>query len=473
MEYLSNAVLGSFSSGTSTTKDRDRNIYQLIRDQGYPFEMHFYETEDGYINKVVRISGGKNSDPIKNLEKGGPRKPVVILQHGLNCSCTDWILNDKNSLAFILADNGYDVWMNNTRGNRYSRHHMFLDPDVDKKEFWDYSFEDMAKYDQPALFNFVLMKTGVAKVTYIGHSQGTSQMFCALSENLQFFKDRMNLFIALAPVVRLDSCSSGLILKMKDNQHIENLLIKNEIFEITPAKKNNKAAAFFHKIFPEISNFGLKMLSDDDPREVNQNCLEGYLSHYPAGTSLKTIRHFKQVMNKKSFEHFDYGQEENIRRYGQEQPPQIPLENIKDFPIALLAGQEDKLANINDVRWLKEKLESQNSVVFYEEYKFGHLSFLIPNSLKHFQDVVQLVNKYNPVYLSSKLRNYSSSSRSGSFQNNYQMESGPNTPQKEQAQLIQMVENLSATQSSSPLKEDSQLNNQGNDSNKIDSVQFM
>jgi len=59
-------------------------------------------------------------------------------------------------LGFILADNGYDVWINNTRGNRYSRNHVTLDPDHDKKQFWDYSFEEMAKYDQPALFEFVL-----------------------------------------------------------------------------------------------------------------------------------------------------------------------------------------------------------------------------------------------------------------------------------------------------------------------------
>ena len=119
-------------------------------------------------------------------------------------------------MAFLLADNGYDVWMNNSRGNRYSRHHSFIDPDNDKN-FWDYSFEEMAKYDQPALFNYVLGKTGALKVTYIGHSQGTTQMFCALSENFDFFSERINLFIALAPVVKLDNCSSGLILKIKDN----------------------------------------------------------------------------------------------------------------------------------------------------------------------------------------------------------------------------------------------------------------
>jgi len=91
-------------------------------------------------------------------------------------------------------------------------------------------------------------------------------MFCGIAENYDFFKDRINLFIALAPVVKVESCSSGLIKKIKDNQTLENLLIKNEVYEITPAKGNNSGQALFHKILPEISNFGIKLLSDDDPR---------------------------------------------------------------------------------------------------------------------------------------------------------------------------------------------------------------
>lgn len=69
----------------------------------YPVEKHYYETDDGYINMVVRISGKKGSNPIENTSSE-VKKPVVILQHGLLDSSSCWIMNRENSLSFILAD---------------------------------------------------------------------------------------------------------------------------------------------------------------------------------------------------------------------------------------------------------------------------------------------------------------------------------------------------------------------------------
>lgn len=58
----------------------------------------------------------------------------------------------SQSPCFKLADLGYDVWLGNTRGNKYSRDHMSLDPDAPKDEdaFWNISFEEMGYYDIPA-----------------------------------------------------------------------------------------------------------------------------------------------------------------------------------------------------------------------------------------------------------------------------------------------------------------------------------
>ena len=62
---------------------------------------------------------------------------MVYLQHGLVDSCDTWIVNDEElAIAFVLANRGFDVWVGNSRGNRYSTKQM--SPSVLK--FWDFTF---------------------------------------------------------------------------------------------------------------------------------------------------------------------------------------------------------------------------------------------------------------------------------------------------------------------------------------------
>jgi hypothetical protein len=79
------------------------------------------------------------------------KAPVIFLQHGLLSSAYCWISNYPHlSPAFFFALNGYDVWLGNNRGNFISRKHKDLDPDIDKKKYWDFSFVEMGKYDLSA-----------------------------------------------------------------------------------------------------------------------------------------------------------------------------------------------------------------------------------------------------------------------------------------------------------------------------------
>src|SRR5438105_8301466 len=95
-------------------------------------------------------------------------------------------------------------------------------------------------------------------------------MFAALSENMEFFKSKLNLFVALAPVVRVDNCTSSLISKMKDKETIEKFVDKMEIYEIFSSNGGNrKSTAFLHKLFPELNMLGIKLLSDDDTSHIN------------------------------------------------------------------------------------------------------------------------------------------------------------------------------------------------------------
>jgi len=42
------------------------------------------------------------------------------------------------------------------------------------KEYWDFDFEQMGTHDQPAMIDFILKTTGQQKLSYVGHSEGTT-----------------------------------------------------------------------------------------------------------------------------------------------------------------------------------------------------------------------------------------------------------------------------------------------------------
>ena len=134
-----------------------------------------------------------------------------MLQHGLLSQADTWTMNEKHMApAYQLADAGYDVWLGNNRGNKYSETHRSMQFNKNATAFFDYSFQELGEYDLPAQIDKVRLVTGQDKITYIGHSQGTSQMFYALTTNNKEIAAKVNLFIALAPVVTFNHVSSTL-----------------------------------------------------------------------------------------------------------------------------------------------------------------------------------------------------------------------------------------------------------------------
>lgn len=84
------------------------------------------------------------------------------------------ICAEDYSLGIRLVQAGFDLWLNNSRGSKFSRDHMEIDLVTGNAEetnaYWEFSFTELGQYDQPALWDYIKNATGVSKASYIGHS---------------------------------------------------------------------------------------------------------------------------------------------------------------------------------------------------------------------------------------------------------------------------------------------------------------
>ncbi|KAJ3000401.1 cholesterol esterase [Globomyces sp. JEL0801] len=168
----------------------------LIAYWQYPCESHIVSGSDGYHIQLFRIPHGKNGT-VTN-------KYPVLLWHGLANSSELFVAGTPEcSLAYVLADAGFDVWLANTRGSKYSYGHDDLDLSVkkDRQRYWNYSIDEMALFDVPAVVDFILEMTGHCKISYIGFSQGSAKAFAALSLSEEL-NHKINRMIGLAPAMK-------------------------------------------------------------------------------------------------------------------------------------------------------------------------------------------------------------------------------------------------------------------------------
>ncbi|KAK7811500.1 hypothetical protein U0070_008701, partial [Myodes glareolus] len=342
----------------------------------------------------------------------GPR-PVVYLQHGFLADSSNWVTNiDNNSLGFILADAGFDVWMGNSRGNTWSRKHKTLS--VSQEEFWAFSFDEMAKYDLPASVNYIINRTGQEQVYYLGHSQGTTIGFIAFSQMPELAK-KVKMFFALAPVVFLDFAFSPLVkLGRLPDILIEDLFGHKQFLPESSVLKWLSTHVCTHVITRELCTNIVFLLSGFNEKNLNASRVDVYTTHSPAGTSVQDLLHWGQVstlwvqlgtsvqdllhwgqvstpwvqlgtsvqdllhwgqfVKHHKFQAFDWGsRDKNYFHYNQSYPPVYDLKDVT-VPIALWSGGHDWLADTSDINILLTQLPN---LVYHKHIpEWEHLDFI-------------------------------------------------------------------------------------------------
>jgi len=348
----------------------------IIRKAGYPVETHDVTTEDGYILEMHRIPRGRNSLSEQQLQGNGTR-PVIFLQHGLLCSSADWVLSmPSKALGFILADAGYDVWIGNFRGNTYSRNHIHLDPNG--FDFWQFSWDEMAEFDLPAMLTYVLNYTEEDRIFYAGHSMGTTT-FMAMATKRPDIQDHILLANLLAPVAYVGHMKSPIRYIAPFEETVKQLIysakwglflpsnnVTTDVVDLA-CKGQNVARAICSTVIFAGCGFDLAQL--------NLTLVDTIGHHTPAGTSTFTVLQYGQEVNSNGFHAFDYGKKGNQAKYGTSTPPQYDIGAIT-APVAVYWGDNDWLAQRDDV--LRMTAQLPNLVHSYEvPYPtFNHMDFL-------------------------------------------------------------------------------------------------
>ncbi|NWV74334.1 LIPM Lipase, partial [Dasyornis broadbenti] len=322
---------------------------QKILFHGYPSEEYEVMTEDGYFLSIDRIAHGRGNAGVPGL------RPPVLIVHGFCLDGGDWVDNlPENSLAFLLADEGYDVWIGNNRGNSWSRRHLNLS--IDSVEFWDFSFHEMAMYDLPAMVGFILMQTEQEKLYYVGHAQGSSLGFIAFS-SMPHLAEKIKLFFALAPVYTFRHVR-GPVLK---EAFLPDRLLKarygtRELVLLGRKEKAVLAEKCSRPLAAEVCANEIFVVGGYDRVNLNMSRLDVYLSHFPDYTSVKTLLHWGQTAKTGQFKQFDYGLR-NLEKYDQTTPPLYRIEAMT-VPVVLWSGGRDFVTPLPETLRLLSHLTS-------------------------------------------------------------------------------------------------------------------
>ncbi|XVF60048.1 hypothetical protein PTKIN_Ptkin08bG0011500 [Pterospermum kingtungense] len=356
---------------------------------GYKCLEHEVETQDGYILNMQRITEGRVPG---SSSTGGKKKQPVLIQHGVLVDGMTWLLNSpEQNLPMILADKGFDVWIANTRGTRFSRKHVSLDPA--DPEFWNWSWDELVSYDLPAFFDFVFNYTG-QKIHYIGHSLGTLIGLASFSEGHQ--ADTLKSAAFLSPIAYLSHITSPLA-AVAARAFVGEITTFLGVAEFNP--KGQPASVFLKSLcnHPGVDCYDLMTAVTGKNCCLNSSTVDLALQYEPQSTATKNMVHLAQTFRDGVIAKYDYGRPDcNLMHYGNVKPPIYNISSIPhDLPIFISYGGQDSLSDVRDVQLLLDSLKFHdvNKLMIQYIKDYAHADFIMGVNAKDivYNQIVQFL----------------------------------------------------------------------------------
>ncbi|GMF14386.1 unnamed protein product [Phytophthora lilii] len=387
--------------------DVGKTVVEIVQARGYAIETHQVTTSDRYVLTMYRLP--KTYAESQSGATAAANKPAVHLQHGLLDSSFTFVSNFRNqSLAYVLADAGFDVWLGNNRGTTWSRTH--LDYTTDDDEFWDFTWEDMGLYDLPAFVNHILDTTGRSTVSYVGHSEGTTQAFVGFSKNQEVAK-KVDYFGALAPVAWTGHATAELFVALAKLK-VDETFLKLGFTSFLP--HSDLLTVLLSNVVctnvAELCDSAIGLIAGPSDN-LNATRIPVYLSQTPAGTSVRNMGHYAQGIRDDTFASYDYGCSclralgiklcsslicKNKAVYGSFDSPAYPVGSMVYPRTGFFIGATDTFATSTDIAQIRSGLPSGTIVYEKTIAAFSHLDFTWAQNANTlvYQDLLVQLKKY-------------------------------------------------------------------------------
>ncbi|KAF6206063.1 hypothetical protein GE061_017288 [Apolygus lucorum] len=265
-------------------------IRLLIEGNGYGYENYTVTTEDGYLLNLNRI--------VHPNRTGSDRGYPLLLVNGYFMQSEAWLVQHEldSNLGFVFADKGYDVWLGDQRGTERSKGH--INKTIDESKLWDFTYHETGVYDFPAFIDFILNKTNHEDLIFSCMSLGCT-FHSVLGSKRPSYNQKIRAAIYFVPVI-----------------------------------SNNRQ--------PEELNSFVYLMLRTVPALTEKMCNVIALSM--GGASSRVTKHIVQVFDNAGFSEFDYGREENLKKYGTALPPLYDLKKITT-PIAFYYSDIDQFTS--------------------------------------------------------------------------------------------------------------------------------
>lgn len=245
------------------------------------------------------------------------------------------------SQAYLLSNEGYDVWLGNVRGSKYSMKHRRLDPL--SREFWQFSFHEIGYFDLPAMINYILAATQKPSLFYVGHNQGTTVLLVMLTTRPEFNQKILNAQL-MAPIAFMNYLHPVLSLGGDDTLRASQLL-NNYNFASLITFTNAIIDTYCTDRNTNSLNFCLNLWSFAFGRNLNQAEFDPKLllkipDHISPTASTRQWDHYLQLAQTGKFRQFDI----RGNSVGSASPAEYNLLNVK-APLYFYHAAEDLIVS--------------------------------------------------------------------------------------------------------------------------------